>query len=255
MQITRTFSLISSLAIFAAFAATDCTPNEAHAAASPAPVLVELFTSEGCSSCPPADAVLADLEAKQSVTGAVIIPLAFHVDYWNSLGWRDPFSSADWTDRQRSYARALNDNSIYTPEMIIDGRDAFVGSRSGHAQDAIADAAKRPKANLNLSVHEAKGARSLSIVVGALPAGAGASDVVVAITEPHAQVNVTGGENGGKALDHTAIVRSLRVLGAVAAAGGTFEIPADAAWGARRAVVLVQERASRAVLGVATLTL
>ena len=186
---------------------------------------------------------------------AVIIPLAFHVDYWNNLGWRDPFSSADWTDRQRTYARALHDDAVYTPEMIIDGRDAFVGSRSGHAQDAIADAAKRPKANLNLSVHEVKGARLLSTVVGALPSGAAASDLVVAITEPHAQVNVSAGENGGRALDHTAIVKSLRVLGAVAAAGGSFEIPAERAWGARRAVVLVQERASRAILGVATLTL
>src|ERR1019366_6078027 len=117
MQMTRKFGLISSLAIFAAFASTDCAPKEAHAAASPAPVLVELFTSEGCSSCPPADVVLADLEAKEPVNGAVIIPLAFHVDYWNNLGWRDPFSSADWTDRQRTYARALHDDAVYTPEM------------------------------------------------------------------------------------------------------------------------------------------
>jgi hypothetical protein len=255
MRITRKFGWISSLAIFAAMASTDCTPKVAQASASPMPVLVELFTSEGCSSCPPADAVLADLEAKQSVNGAVIIPLAFHVDYWNNSSWRDPFSSADWTDRQRTYARALNDDSVYTPEMIVDGRDSFVGSRDSHARDAIADATKRPKANLNLTTLDIKGVHSLAIRVGALPAGAAAADVVVAITEPHQQVKVTGGENGGRALDHTAIVKSLRVLGAVAASGGSFEIPAEPAFGSKRAVVLVQERASRAILGVATLTL
>jgi hypothetical protein len=255
MQITRKFGWISSLSILTALTSTDCTPKEAQASATPVPILAELFTSEGCSSCPPADAILAELEAKQPVNGAVIIPLAFHVDYWNNLGWRDPFSSADWTDRQRTYARALKDDSVYTPELVIDGRESFVGSRGGHAQDAIADATKRPKANLNLTVKEVKGVRSLAIVVGALPAGSAAADVIVAITEPHAQVNVTGGENGGRALDHTAIVKSLRVLGVVAAAGGSFEIPAEPAFGSKRAVVFVQERASRSVLGVATLTL
>ncbi|MEO7109529.1 MAG: DUF1223 domain-containing protein [Polyangiaceae bacterium] len=242
--------------MLAAITLTDCTPKEAHASAAAQPVLVELFTSEGCSSCPPADSVLADLEAKQPMNGATIIPLAFHVDYWNNLGWRDPFSSADWTERQKSYARALRDNSVYTPEMVVDGRDSFVGSREGHAQDVIADAAKRPKASVNLTTHVLQGSRSITAVVGALPSGSGPADLFLALTEPHAQINVTGGENGGRMLDHTAIVRSLRVVGAVAAVGGSFEVPADSAPNEkRRAVIFVQERATRAILGVATISL
>ncbi len=260
MTISRKISAISrhaiaSVALMTAFGSSACAPKEASASVGTQPVLVELFTSEGCSSCPPADAVLADLEAKQPVSGAVIIPLAFHVDYWNNLGWRDPFSSADWTERQKSYARALPDNGVYTPELVVDGRDSFVGSREGHAQDVIGVAAKRPKANLNAMIREAKGARSISISFGALPASAGSSDLVLAITDRHAQVNVTGGENGGRALDHTAIVRSLRVLGAVTASGGSFEFPIDAAWSSKRAVLFIQERASRAILGAVTISL
>jgi hypothetical protein len=249
-------SVFSAATMLGVLGSSGCTPKEAHASGSAQPVLVELFTSEGCSSCPPADAVLADLEAKQPVGGAAIIPLAFHVDYWNNLGWRDPFSSADWTERQKSYARALSDNSVYTPEMIVDGRDSFVGSRSGRAQDAIGDAAKRAKATIGLTVHDVKGSRSITAIVGALPSSAGPADLVVALAEPHAQINVTGGENGGRMLDHTAIVRSLRVVGAVAASGGSFEIPADSApTEKRRAVIFVQERATRAILGAATISL
>jgi hypothetical protein len=262
MMIRRNFSSISRRAFFgattallAAFGSTDCAPKEAHASGLGSPVLVELFTSEGCSSCPPADAVLADLEAKQPVNGAVIIPLAFHVDYWDSSGWRDPFSNADWTDRQKNYARALADNNVYTPEMIVDGRDSFVGSRGGHAQDVITQAAKRSKATLSLMTHENKGARSIAIVFGALPSGATSTDLVLAITDRHAQVNVTGGENGGRSLDHTAIVKSLRVLGAVTASGGSFEVAVDPAWNTKRAVVFLQERATRLVLGAATISL
>jgi hypothetical protein len=248
-------SLSAAMPMLAALSLADCTPKEAQASGIATPVLVELFTSEGCSSCPPADAALADLEAKQPVSGAAIIPLAFHVDYWNNLGWRDPFSSADWTERQKSYARALADNNVYTPELVVDGRDSFVGSREGHAQDVIADAAKRPKASVSLTTHENKGTRSLSIAFGALPSGAGASDLVIAITDRHAQVNVTGGENGGRALDHTAIVKSLRVLGAVTPAGGSFEVAVDPAWNTKRAVVFLQDRSSHAILGVATISL
>jgi hypothetical protein len=261
MTIARKFSSIScrivvvGAAFLAAIASTDCAPKEARASGLAQPVLVELFTSEGCSSCPPADAVLADLEAKQPVNGAVIIPLAFHVDYWNNLGWRDPFSTPEWTERQKNYARALPDNGVYTPEIVVDGRESFVGSREGHAQDVIADAAKKPKATLSLTARENKGARSIGVTFGALPSGSAATDLVMAITDKHALINVTGGENSGRALDHTAIVKSLRVIGAVTSSGGTFDIAIDPSWSGKRAVVFLQERASRAVLGAATLSL
>ena len=111
-------------------------PNDA-----PVPVIVELFTSEGCSSCPPADALLVRLEKEQSVPGAEVLALEEHVDYWNDLGWADPFSSREMTERQLRYADAIAHGSSYTPQMVVDGQFEFVGSRSDEAKYTIASAA------------------------------------------------------------------------------------------------------------------
>src|SRR5215469_7788691 len=108
-------------------------------AAPRVPVIVELFTSEGCSSCPPADALLARLESAQPVSGAQIIALEEHVDYWDHLGWMDPFSSAEWTRRQQDYSGAFRRDGEYTPQMVVDGREEFVGSRSDLAARALED--------------------------------------------------------------------------------------------------------------------
>src|SRR5689334_14081460 len=106
-----------------------------RAAAQPF-ALVELFTSEGCSSCPPADRVLARLAAEARASGRRIFPLSFHVDYWNGLGWRDPWSTRTFTERQRNYARALGWRT-YTPQMVINGAEHFVGSDERHARESI----------------------------------------------------------------------------------------------------------------------
>ena len=113
------------------------------------PIIVELFTSEGCSSCPPADAVLAELESKQPVANANIIALGEHVDYWNYLGWSDPYSAAIFGERQQAYAQSLNSNT-YTPQMVVDGKAEFVGSNTSKALAAIAKAASEPKAKLEI---------------------------------------------------------------------------------------------------------
>ncbi len=115
------------------------------------PVLVELFTSEGCSSCPPADRVLAQLEKERTTADAEIITLALHVDYWNYLGWKDEFSSSVYSQRQNGYAEKFNLDSIYTPQMVVDGQNQFVGSNLGTAQKAISEAAKSQKANIEIS--------------------------------------------------------------------------------------------------------
>ena len=107
------------------------------------PVIVELFTSEGCSSCPPADELLIMLDAQQPVAGALVIPLSEHVDYWNGLGWPDPFASTVFTQRQEQYARALATRGLYTPQMVVDGRLEFVGSQRHTAREAIARAGRR----------------------------------------------------------------------------------------------------------------
>ena len=114
------------------------------------PVVVELFTSEGCSSCPPADALLAELDARQPLGSAEIIAIEEHVDYWDELGWKDPYSSSTWTARQHDYAETLHNGSAYTPQMVVDGTTGFVGSRGGTARQEIEKAATNRKARVCL---------------------------------------------------------------------------------------------------------
>jgi hypothetical protein len=230
------------------------------------PVVVELFTSEGCSDCPPADRLLAHLQRTQPVPGAEIIALEEHVDYWNDLGWADPFSSSQFSDRQGDYARSFRISSPYTPQMIVDGTAQFVGSYEREALSSIAKALRDPKATVELEqIPDSKAASEtarLRVRLGPL-AGWNAgdpADVLLAITEDDLSSNVTRGENAGDQLDHRAVVRELRVLGRVDSAG-SFAAEPDVNlakdWKREnlRAVVFVQARASRHVLGAAALRL
>src|SRR2546425_10437285 len=117
---------------------------------TPTPVLVELFTSEGCSSCPPADAYLRELD-RQPLAGLEIIVLSEHVDYWNHIGWIDPYSARYYSDRQGAYAERLRLDGVYTPEMVVDGTSEFVGSDSAAAGKALAKASHSPKIAVRLS--------------------------------------------------------------------------------------------------------
>jgi hypothetical protein len=212
------------------------------AAAGPAPrVLVELFTSEGCSSCPPADEAFAKLSKSN------VVVLAHHVDYWNGLGWPDPFSSAGATARQRSYA-GLGGGS-YTPQVVIDGRIETVGGRTSVIERAIADAAKEPHASVDL---EARG-DDVTIRVGSLPRAADA-ELHLVIVQDHATVAVRRGENAGRTLDHVAIARSVRTFPAVPVTKTTVTAPAPiASPSSFTLVAFVQERASRHVLGATSI--
>ena len=182
------------------------------------PVLVELFTSEGCSSCPPADRVLAQLEREQTNTSVEIITLALHVDYWNYLGWRDEFSAAAYSQRQSGYAEAFKIDSIYTPQMVVDGQTQFVGSNLGTAQKAITDAAKTSKTPIELSTTENK----LKVKISDLSAGEN-SYVWLAIAEDDLKTSVKRGENSGKTLNHVSVVREMKLLGNLASADKSFE--------------------------------
>jgi hypothetical protein len=224
------------------------------------PVIVELFTSEGCSSCPPADALLAKLEERQPVANAQIIALEEHVDYWNNLGWMDPFSAKDWTARQEEYAGSLGNGNVYTPQMVINGQKEFVGSREQQARQEIAAAATGMPAVVSLTRRqpEEKGALEFAVSVGKL-AGNKAGDtaeVWLAITEAGLHSNVTRGENAGEDLHHASVVRVLRKMG-VADPGkeisfsSSVRLSRDPAWNLRNlhAVAFVQERRSRQIVG------
>ena len=221
-------------------------------------VLVELFTSEGCSSCPPADDVLAALEHEQPVAGARVIPLALHVDYWDRLGWKDPFSSATATKRQSDY-RALGAGS-YTPQAVVDGSAESVGSKRAALEKLVGDAARRPHVAMGIGAatrRDPAGGIDVTVTIGALPSDASAdSEAFVVLAQKSARITVPRGENAGSTLDQTAIARDIVVAGTAPLAGAsltaTVTPPADVPLDNLRLVVFVQERASRRLLGAAT---
>ncbi len=182
------------------------------------PVLVELFTSEGCSSCPTADTVLAELREQQPVEGALIVPLSLHVDYWDRLGWKDPFADPMYSARQHGYSDSSGRR--YTPQMVVDGARRFIGSSSSRARDAVAEAAREPKAPVEISAERlADGRVRLSVVVDALEVTAGEVLVSLALTEDRLATQVKRGENAGRRLEHAAVVRRLTTLGSMQADG------------------------------------
>ncbi len=228
------------------------------------PVVVELFTSEGCSSCPPADALLAMLDQQQRLGKAEIIALEEHVDYWDQLGWRDPFSSAQWTRRQQDYAAAFQSEGVYTPQMVVDGRAEFVGSSLGSARAAISEASRLAKAKVTLYVVSASPQQArLKVDVKMLPDPASKqAQVWLAVTESGLHSEVKHGENAGEDLHHAAVVRSLRRIadarpGDAIAYAGEQEVALDSAWQRQniRFVVFIQDAKSRHILGAASVHL
>ena len=185
----------------------------AGATAQQRPVVVELFTSEGCSSCPPAEAAIGQLS-----TRADIVALAYHVDYWDDLGWRDRFELPQSVERQNIYARNLHHASVYTPQLVIDGRFDAVGADGGAVSRALA--AQRTSVPLRLSLHEAE----LLVDVGARPQSPGC-DVLLVPYLRHALSAIGRGENAGRNLEEFNIVREVRTLGAWKGEARAFRVP------------------------------
>jgi hypothetical protein len=220
------------------------------------PVLVELFTSEGCSSCPPADGLLARLQSTQPVPNAGIIALEEHVDYWDSLGWKDRFSSHQLTARQSAYAQRLHLEDVFTPQMIVDGTDQFTGNDSAHAQRAILGAARTRKLALSLSQPSlSNGHIAAKATLARSPAPVPNADVFAALIDPMASTRVLNGENGGRTLQHVSVVRSLQRIGSLASLATSplnfsLDLPSDAP--DPRIVVFIQSSGQGAILGAAT---
>ena len=209
-------------------------------------VLVELFTSEGCSSCPPADALLERLDRSQPVPGAQIVVLSEHVDYWNRIGWADPYSSPVFSARQEQYARRFRTQGPYTPQMIVDGRNEFVGSDARAAESAVLAAAK----HAGCSIHIVEDGGSAAIEVEPLPAGtAHKAAVFAAHAADSGTQDVLRGENKGRRLHHVAIVKDLKQIGTVDdRTEFKARIPIDAG---ARLIVFVQEFGNGPVWGAA----
>jgi hypothetical protein len=246
--------VVAALAVAAPFSS-----REPAAGAGPVPVLVELFTSEGCSSCPPADELLIDLAASQPIPGATVIGLSEHVDYWNRLGWVDPFSHAIFTERQNAYAQAARTNSIYTPQAVVDGHLALVGSDRASLTAAIRRAAGRPKAAVAIGVSSGgDDNRRVSIAIAADEA-VGDANVYLALTENDLVTAVRRGENAGRHLRHVAVTRRLTEIGRTAKDGSferTMDVVLHGDWSpaALHVVVFAQRSAGRVLaLGTAPL--
>jgi hypothetical protein len=203
---------------FALAAALSSVAAGSSAGATDAPVLIELFTAEGCSSCPLADHFLAQLDAAQPIHGAHLIVLSEHVDYWDRLGWRDPYSSKALTDRQTAYERSLKVNEPFTPHFIVDGTTDMRLSRRERISEQLLAAAAAPKVPVRVeSLHIAEGsAPAISGVVLVSPVTGGRScELFVAVALDHAYTEVLRGENRGQHLTHVAVLRELASLGTV----------------------------------------
>jgi hypothetical protein len=225
-------------------------------AAERTPVLVELFTSEGCSSCPQADEALADLARVQPVAGAEIVPLELHVDYWNSLGWADPFSRPEATARQERYAAATQtpgyEAQLFTPQMVVDGTRSFVGNRELAVQ-AVTQAVAQRKRSVHAELRAAPG--GVDVVLQVAP-GEGQVSLWLALTESGLSSRVTRGENQGRTLLHAPVVRTLEQVAAVPPQGwtGTVRLPIAQAWrrDELRVVAFAQEHRTGRVVAVGT---
>jgi hypothetical protein len=262
------------MAAIVALIALSQTPSGAQSAA---PVVVELFTSEGCSSCPPADQLLERLTAA-AVDGAKVVALGEHVDYWDRLGWRDRFSSAAFTNRQELYARRFNLDSAYTPQMVVDGHAEFVGSDAVAARRAIAKAAAAPHGTMTLVAlpfHPStsvegqgrdpggpeKPALHVLVNVSGLPpiVRGDRADILVAVTEDALRSDVKSGENRGRTLRHAAVVRQLTTIGEATGPTASAEttIAVQPGWQRERLniVAFVQQRRDRGIVAAASVPL
>ena len=230
-----------------------CSGSPVRGDDPPQPVLVELFTSQGCSSCPPADRLLEEL-GNRGVDGPVVA-LAFHVDYWNYLGWPDPFAQAAWSDRQRGYAAALGLDTIYTPQLVVNGVEHVVGSDRDAVERQIRDARSAESSSAPIVSARLSDGR-VQVAVEVTAPAEGSADLMLAVYENGLTTEVPRGENARRTLTNHHVVRELRRergLDAGERFAGRVDIPLDPAWrrGSLGVAVFLQDPATREVVAVA----
>jgi hypothetical protein len=255
----RTFRYLLFLGLLTS-TSFQCTRAEAAATRSATPaaahqelILVELFTSQGCSSCPPADAFLSELVTEGAHGHLPIVALSYHVDYWNRLGWTDPYSQAAFSKRQRDYAHKLPDPSVYTPQIIVHGRSGHVGSRRAEIRRAIQSALKTGS-HTHLQIDKRSGERGQTFLVYQLEGATNNLILNIALVEAAIGNEVPRGENRGRQLQHVQVVRDLQQIARPANPGSVridptkLEIPEQG-----QVVVFVQDADTWAVRAVAVL--
>ena len=231
-----------------------CAQIGTQSPAGSSSILVELFTSEGCSSCPPADELLTKIDGRHMPDGQSITVLGEHVDYWDRQGWRDRFSSRLFTERQQEYARRFHVGDPYTPQMVVDGAQQLLGNNPKLLQDALTRASARPKTRVEISVLGiSQKDISFHVHVDPLPSGQRDADLMAALAENFDETQVRGGENKGRALRHAAPVLAISKIGKVRETGADrsffMHIPKIGNIENMRLVVFVQTPDYGAVLG------
>jgi hypothetical protein len=228
-------------------------PGDAQTAGAGTPVLVELFTSEGCSDCPPADALLERLDKEQSIAGMHAIVLSEHVTYWDRQGWRDPFSMDEMTERQQVYSARFGLKDVYTPQMVVDGTVQFVGSNAQALLGALQAASERPKQQLSIETARWDHSAVEFSVRGAVSPG---ERLVGVLAADATHTEVTRGENAGRTLHHVAVVRAIKDFKGDAMDGRPLKLESGSLPdGQMRLVVFTVDAKSWHVLGAAEQTL
>src|SRR6266436_6980292 len=229
----------------------------------PQPVVIELFTSEGCSSCPPADAFLKQLDDAGHVIDVEIIAIEEHVDYWDRLGWRDPFSSHDWTERQEQYAQAFHHDGPFTPQFVVNGSKDFVNMSSRAALQNVVEASRVASVELHLSqTNVSPRSAEFSITIDNAPPDRHSGHLLLAVTERGLSSNVLRGENQGRNLTHAPVLRSLTTVripttNPSAVTEVKAKVALDPSWKREnlRFVILLQEQKSLHIVGAAASTI
>ena len=223
-------------------------------------VIVELFTSEGCSSCPPADSLLRQVHLKETSAGQLIVGISEHVTYWNNLGWKDPYSSQVFTDRQSVYASRLSPDGPYTPQMVVDGREQFVGSDGETLERAVADAGRRAHVDLRI-LSSTPSDSALDVRFAVSGSFSKALDIVAVLADDADRSHVLRGENNGRLLEHVSVARTLNVVATIRDSGEeSFRLALPDGFqsgtaGGHHLILFAQEPHQGAILGAATIPL
>jgi hypothetical protein len=248
------------LAVFVALSTllhgSPVTERYAHGPSPGTPVLLELFTSEGCSSCPAADKLLEEIDREQPINGADLIVLSEHVDYWNHLGWADPYSSPAFSVRQQWYGSRFSTHDIYTPELVVDGTRSLVGSDWPKAENAIKESVREaPKIPINLAAERKDGKAQIHVQV-ASNSNSGQAPVYLVLAYDRVRSQVARGENAGRDLSHTAVAYSMQEIATLqpeSKLDKTFSasLPRNSRAEDTRVIVFVRKSDSTRIIGVA----